>query len=229
MNENDSRVERHFQNCIDRGLRRLNPRNDRSNLLGTSQAWLRAIERVRVTFRARQSVERITQKHRGAWSTALAGDELLVTHSFLRSDTINLQLVDFVTETLIRRADGNMVLATPSIPWMNRLTWPARPTKRHAFCDEAWRHWRYGEIICWLTEPITALSDVQTHLSLLIGVVLAHFGEEFTSGNGPETAAHWLSLLDTLGDGIMPVAYSSQAKTLTLARWQDLEGASLPS
>lgn len=233
-------IEDHFQVCISQAFaraRRLDtlcgiPPNKPLTIcrgLETPERWVNAVERVRSTFYTRRSVDRISTNHRHAWSTALAGDELLMTHSFLRGDTVNLRLMDFVTETLIRRAEGNMVLATPSIPWIDRLAWPIRPTERHAFCDQAWRHWRFGEIVYWLTEPVTALSDVQAHLSLLIGSVLAHFGEEFAVGNGPETAAHWLNLLDALGDGIMPVAYSSRAKTFTLARWQDLESRPLPS
>lgn len=229
MDDDDSRIRRHFQDCIERGLRRQGPRHDHILSPNTAQVWLDTIDRVRTTFYTKRSVDRITREHRRAWSVALIGKDELTTHSFLRGDPFHPSLVDDATQALVDRAIGGVVLATPTLPWLDRLTWPLRSENQASVCDQAWRYWRYGEIVRWLTNPVTHLTETEKHLSLLIGVVLTHFGEEFASGNGPETAAHWHRLLVALGDGIMPVAYSSRAQTLTLARWQDLEGTSLPS
>lgn len=240
MDASDHSIEAHFQACITAAFTRAERLKQHGRIaaaappalasdLQSKERWLKAIERVRTTLYTRRSVDRITREHREAWSVALIGKDELTARSFLRGDTFNPAFVDDVTKELVSRVLGHLVLATPTIPWHDRLTWPARSGDQASINHQAWRYWRYGEIVRWLTDPITHITVTERHLSLLIGVVLAHFGEEFTSGNGPETAAHWLNLLDTLGDGIMPVAYSSRAKTLTLARWQDLESRPLPS
>ncbi len=233
-------IEAHFHRCVTTAFTRAHRFGEKgghaadtsSTLLRdlqTPERWLRAIERVRAAFYTRRSVDQITQHHRKAWSAALDGDGVLTTHSFLRGDTLNPLLVDSVTQALAERAIGSLVLTTTTIPWKDRLTWSLRTSTQADIRDQAWRYWRYGEIVRWLTDPVTSITEGETSISLLIGVVLTHFAEDFASGTGAETATHWLALLDTLGDGIMPIAYSSRARTLTLARWRDLEGASLPS
>ena len=184
----------HFQACVDAAFKRARRLETMQGVLTypivgahapleTPERWMGAIQRVHETFQTRHSVNRIVNRHVVAWEDTLGGRGPLTATHYVRGEPIDPVNIDRITGYLVRITEGSLVLATPVIPWLDRVFSIIRSNMGRDPDDRAWRYWRYRDITHWLAGTNANPTPVEHSLVLLVSVLLTHLGEELKAGS----------------------------------------------